>query len=1035
MNRYYQQGGEMEQLMQLFQAFADAVQDDEFSTAEEVMQMFQQLSPQEQQQFVQQAMQIVQQEQSEAPEQEQMELEEEPVMQYGGYINDTGYLEGYETSNNPYNIIPSNRITMKGVDPKIKYIKGTDNLGNTQYMEHGGEYEFDGDFVLEEPVYAQKGKKILDTYDKVKKPLTYLAGASSIGMGVNKPYSNKESDSMFEDFVEIFDPTGISSYDDVYRAYQRYKKGDESVLGLGLEVAGAVPVLGKFGKAAKLAPKTMSAFTKGLKYLDLIGDSASVLTLPFGDYNQTGGYTYMKAGGDPYYEKLLKNPEVQELKTLRDNKKVGYLKDIKRFNELEGKYGTTLSNAEKQYNRIKNKNTQVEEKPKLQVNRKGFTKEERLEYDKLLKEEKIQNLAIEKSLREEDELNRLIKEEADANAKKQLQIDAAIKRKATIAAKKEAERIAGLKAQVDSKRFFYKKGKNVPLEDLSVYGTRALMTKSNLPKITPKKLLDNTINAIPGKSKLSKLATAAGILTAAYNLGNPFAMEDDEQEIKPNQIIPENKVLNSQNKGIDYQRIFGGKQEIPFEFFPKTDTKSTSLKQDKPKTTLPNKKLNKAVAEQVATPDVLVPPPVPTEVPEELNYDFRVPLMDVGNYYIPQEEREVNINPNVFNRTNIGVGKRFFKQYGGATQTNFKSRFNPNADINIGAETEQQFYQPYIQKMRLFPKIAEPELDPINQYDTMPMGVNSRNYEAPNAQSRSMFEGKGSNQLLDLSNYASRFDEDNFGMTTNPISNQAVNRKSKFEEFMDKYGKKSDLEFNPNVNQVAPYYNLMKASEPLAGQYRANVDLKYAETPLLDPLPVIQQIQNQQRLATQNINTNSPTGQSYLSNLTAQTQQKTMEVLNDIQQKNQQIAAQNEQARINAYNQEMQLNIAANQQYLQNQMQAQAAKDLAMGEALSTIDQMQANKVKEKNYFNSLAATTPGLKKSTNLSNMITGTQGFDVDKDYQKLYYSLAAAKTPEEREAIFKASQEALKRSQDTAKAVTKQIGGSINQFLKRK
>ena len=44
-----------------------------------------------------------------------------------------------------------------------------------------------------------------------------------------------------------------------------------------------------------------------------------------------------------------------------------------------------------------------------------------------------------------------------------------------------------------------------------------------------------------------------------------------------------------------------------------------------------------------------------------------------------------------------------------------------------------------------------------------------------------------------------------------------------------------------------------------------------------------------------------------MSNVTAQTQQKTVEVLNDIQQKNQQIVAQNEQARINAYNQEQQL--------------------------------------------------------------------------------------------------------------------------------
>ena len=804
MNRYYQQGGEMEQLMQLFQAFADAVQDDEFSTAEEVMQMFQQLSPQEQQQFVQQAMQIVQQEQSEAPEQEQMEIEEEPVMQYGGYVNDTGYLEGYETSNNPYNIIPSNRITMKGIDPKIKYIKGTDNLGNTQYMEHGGEYEFDGDFVLEEPVYAQSGTDIKRFRDRLSK--------------IESKYKNTKT----------------------------------------------------------------------------------------------------------YKEKLI----LQRTKESLQNQ-------INNFQSLSNKYETLLNQGF------------------------GDTKQAN------------------------DLKNRL----------------------------------------------------NKSIEALNI--------------ITPENYKELTIN------------------TGAYAPStNTFIFEPKKQNKKQDIILPiietkqqyqskfipntDIEILKQPKEGYyigsDGNQYFSKDKGKTFEI-AKDD--KFSLKQDKPKTTLPSKKLNKAVAKQVANPDVLAPSSVPTEVPEQVDtFDYRKPLLidpRFDSYSIPMEEREVNINPNAFNRTNIGVGKKFFKQQGGYdyAQNGYiapefedislpvNKRLQYNQTPYIGAKTNMNFNQPYTNKMRLFPKIAEPELDPINQYDTMPMGVNSRNYEAPNAQSRSMFEGKGSNQLLDLSNYASRFDEDNFGMTTTPISNQAVNRKSKFEEFMDKYGKKSDLEFNPNVNQVAPYYNLMKASEPLAGQYRANVDLKYAETPLLDPLPVIQQIQNQQRLATQNINTNSPTGQSYLSNLTAQTQQKTMEVLNDIQQKNQQIAAQNEQARINAYNQEMQLNIAANQQYLQNQMQAQAAKDLAMGEALSTIDQMQANKVKEKHYFNSLAATTPGLKKSTNLSNMITGTQGFDVDKDYQKLYYALSQAKTPEEIAAIQKAHQQAMEQKKKTVA----QTGGRLNSFFKNK
>lgn len=770
MNRYYQQGGEMEQLMQLFQAFADTVQDDEFSTAEEVMQMFQELSPEEQQQFVQQAMQIVQGSQE---SQEQVpELEEEPTMQRGGYVNNTGYLEGYETAKNKFNIIPSKFISMRNVDPKIKYIKGTDNLGNVQYMEHGGEYEFDGDFVLEEPVYAQSGADISKFKDR------------------------------------------LSQIESKYKGVKTNK------------------------------------------------------------------------------ERLVLKRTKETLQN-----------QINNFQDLSNKYENLLN--------------------------QGF-----------------------------------------GNTRQAIDLKNRINK------------------SIESMDYITPEN----YKDLSI-NTGAYAPSTNTFIFEPKKQNKKQDIILP-------------IIETKQQYQSKFIPNTDIEILK--------QPKEGYYIGSDGNQYFSKDKGKTFEIAK--DNKS-SLKQDKPKTTLPNKKLNKAVAEQVATPDVLVPPPVPTELPEELNYDFRVPLMDVGNYYIPQEERKVNLNPNAFNRTNIGVGKRFFKQRGGATQTNFKSRFNPNADINIGAETEQQFYQPYTNKMRLYPNI---QLDPVaGQYDSLPMGANSLNYQAPNVGSRKMFEGKGSNQLLDLSNYASRFGENNF-TNTQSISNQSVDRKSKFQSFMDKYGKKSDLEFNPNTNQVAPYYNLMKASEPLAGQYRANVDLKYAETPLLDPLPVIQQIQNQQRLATQNINTNSPTGQSYLSNLTAQTQQKTMEVLNDIQQKNQQIAAQNEQARINAYNQEMQLNIAANQQYLQNQMQAQAAKDLAMGEALSTVDQMQANKVRERNAFNSLAVMTPGLKKSTNLRNLLTGNQGFEVDPEYQKLQYYTAQYKTPQQLEAESKAK---------------KQVGGSINQFLKRK
>lgn len=77
--------------------------------------------------------------------------------QKGGFVNETGYLDGEETSNNPFNIIPSNSITMEGVTGNVIGVpikKG--KLGKPVLMKEGGNYEFKGaDSVLE---YRQKSK-------------------------------------------------------------------------------------------------------------------------------------------------------------------------------------------------------------------------------------------------------------------------------------------------------------------------------------------------------------------------------------------------------------------------------------------------------------------------------------------------------------------------------------------------------------------------------------------------------------------------------------------------------------------------------------------------------------------------------------------------------------------------------------------------------------------------------------------------------------------------------------------------------------
>lgn len=77
--------------------------------------------------------------------------------QQGGYVNNTGYLEGYETANNPYNIIPSGNLTMDGVPHDVMAYP---NNGNPKLMKaNSGKYTFpEADYVTEVPQYKNGGK-------------------------------------------------------------------------------------------------------------------------------------------------------------------------------------------------------------------------------------------------------------------------------------------------------------------------------------------------------------------------------------------------------------------------------------------------------------------------------------------------------------------------------------------------------------------------------------------------------------------------------------------------------------------------------------------------------------------------------------------------------------------------------------------------------------------------------------------------------------------------------------------------------------
>jgi hypothetical protein len=87
-----------------------------------------------------------------------------PYKKDGGYST-TGYKADSPDRHNPYNIIPSGRITMQNVPHPVL---GIDNLGNRQMMKPGGEYQFQGDQVFEVPAMKEGGmiKRADGSYSK-----------------------------------------------------------------------------------------------------------------------------------------------------------------------------------------------------------------------------------------------------------------------------------------------------------------------------------------------------------------------------------------------------------------------------------------------------------------------------------------------------------------------------------------------------------------------------------------------------------------------------------------------------------------------------------------------------------------------------------------------------------------------------------------------------------------------------------------------------------------------------------------------------
>ena len=93
------------------------------------------------------------------------------------FISEQGYKRNSPDKNRPFNIIPSNNITMQGVDFPVL---GISNTGHVQKMYPGMDYEFEGESVFEIPMKKQFGGDM-----KFWRPVLQTGGQNSFTVSGN----------------------------------------------------------------------------------------------------------------------------------------------------------------------------------------------------------------------------------------------------------------------------------------------------------------------------------------------------------------------------------------------------------------------------------------------------------------------------------------------------------------------------------------------------------------------------------------------------------------------------------------------------------------------------------------------------------------------------------------------------------------------------------------------------------------------------------------------------------------------------------
>lgn len=255
-------------------------------------------------------------------------------------LSTKGYRKDSPDKNNPYNIIPSGNITMKGVDFPVL---GIDNLGNVALMFPGKDYIFPGQYVLEIPYMqsggtsgmdgmikarlaidshfgnptarritnydtrsyefsdGKKGNVYVSSYDNLVTP--QIQDVNGKLMFINNPWSDENADRSYEQSMKFERPEDAKYFGENYKKYAPMMNLYKKQGGIHIDPENR----GKFTKQAEQRGMTVQEFAN---YVLNNKDKFDMKTIKRANFARNAAKWNKQTGGEQQLQELIN--QIQE---------------------------------------------------------------------------------------------------------------------------------------------------------------------------------------------------------------------------------------------------------------------------------------------------------------------------------------------------------------------------------------------------------------------------------------------------------------------------------------------------------------------------------------------------------------------------------------------------------------------------------------------------------------------------------------------------------------------------------------------------